>query len=130
MSSDLLYFLPSPTAFLLPRATSRFLLLFPAAPCNLLLLLLQVNVTNSYDKQEINPEMLELAKFAKHHIPEEHELDDQVRLLVLLQPLVLVTSPCAGLRRQEDQYPGRAGGHHGPGGLGQDRECEHEGAHC
>merc|ERR1719295_1465452 len=36
-----------------------------------------VNVTNSYDKQEINPEMLELAKFAKHHIPEEHELDDE-----------------------------------------------------
>ena len=36
-----------------------------------------VNLTNSYDKQEINPEMLELAKFAKQHIPEEHELDDQ-----------------------------------------------------
>ncbi|XP_023336334.1 protein unc-45 homolog B [Eurytemora carolleeae] len=36
-----------------------------------------VNLTNSYDKQEINPEMLELAKFAKHHIPEDHELDDQ-----------------------------------------------------
>ena len=36
-----------------------------------------VNVTNSYDKQEINPEMLELAKFAKQHIPEEHELDDE-----------------------------------------------------
>ena len=36
-----------------------------------------VNITNSYDKQEINPEMLELAKLAKHHIPEEHELDDE-----------------------------------------------------
>jgi len=36
-----------------------------------------VNITNSYDKQEINPEMIELAKFAKHHIPEEHELDDE-----------------------------------------------------
>lgn len=36
-----------------------------------------VNITNSYDKQEINPEMLELAKFAKHHIPEEHKLDDE-----------------------------------------------------
>ena len=32
-----------------------------------------VNITNSYDKQEINPEMLELAKFAKHHIPEEED---------------------------------------------------------
>ncbi|RZF48427.1 hypothetical protein LSTR_LSTR011380 [Laodelphax striatellus] len=35
-----------------------------------------VNLTNSYDKQEIIPEMVELAKFAKHHIPEDHELDD------------------------------------------------------
>lgn len=36
-----------------------------------------VNITNSYDKQEINPVMLELAKFAKHYILEEHELDDE-----------------------------------------------------
>ena len=36
-----------------------------------------VNCTNSFEKQEIMPEMLELAKFAKHHIPEDHELDDQ-----------------------------------------------------
>lgn len=36
-----------------------------------------VNMTNSFEKQEIMPEMLELAKFAKHHIPQDHELDDQ-----------------------------------------------------
>lgn len=36
-----------------------------------------VNLTNSYDKQEVIPEMLELAKFAKQHIPETHELDDE-----------------------------------------------------
>lgn len=35
-----------------------------------------VNLCSAYDKQEVLPEMLELAKFAKHHIPEEHELDD------------------------------------------------------
>lgn len=35
-----------------------------------------VNLCNAYDKQEIIPEMLELAKFAKRHVPEEHELDD------------------------------------------------------
>lgn len=35
-----------------------------------------VNICNAYEKQEILPEMLELAKFAKHHIPEEHEMDD------------------------------------------------------
>merc|ERR1712200_277642 len=35
-----------------------------------------VNLTNSFDKQEISPEMVELAKFAKHHVPVEHEMDD------------------------------------------------------
>ncbi|KAJ8713039.1 hypothetical protein PYW08_008343 [Mythimna loreyi] len=35
-----------------------------------------VNLCNAYEKQEVMPEMLELAKFAKHHIPETHELDD------------------------------------------------------
>lgn len=35
-----------------------------------------VNLCNAYDKQEVLPEMVELAKFAKQHIPEEHELDD------------------------------------------------------
>jgi hypothetical protein len=35
-----------------------------------------VNLVNAYDKQEIIPELVELAKFAKHHIPEEHEFDD------------------------------------------------------
>ncbi|XP_059159909.1 protein unc-45 homolog B-like [Physella acuta] len=34
-----------------------------------------VNCTNSYDKQDIMPELLELAKFAKQHIPEEHAKD-------------------------------------------------------
>ena len=32
-----------------------------------------VNLTNSYDKAEMMPEMVELAKFAKQHVPEEHE---------------------------------------------------------
>lgn len=35
-----------------------------------------VNIVNAYDKQEVLPELVELAKFAKHHIPQEHELDD------------------------------------------------------
>ncbi|XP_011555824.2 protein unc-45 homolog B [Plutella xylostella] len=35
-----------------------------------------VNLCNAYEKQEMMPEMLELAKFAKHHVPEQHELDD------------------------------------------------------
>lgn len=36
-----------------------------------------VNLCNAYDKQEILPEMIELAKFSKQHIPEAHELDDE-----------------------------------------------------
>lgn len=35
-----------------------------------------VNLCNAYEKQEVIPEMVELAKFAKQHIPQEHELDD------------------------------------------------------
>ncbi|XP_034231259.1 protein unc-45 homolog B [Thrips palmi] len=46
-----------------------------------------VNLCNAYEKQEIIPEMVELAKFAKHHIPEDHELDDpdfiSKRLIIL-----------------------------------------------
>lgn len=36
-----------------------------------------VNLCNAYDKQEVIPEMLELAKFAKQHVPEAHDMDDQ-----------------------------------------------------
>ena len=32
-----------------------------------------VNVTNSYDVKKIEPELVEIAKFAKQHIPETHE---------------------------------------------------------
>lgn len=34
-----------------------------------------VNLTNSYDKQEVIPEMIKLAEFAKQHIPKDHEFD-------------------------------------------------------
>ena len=36
-----------------------------------------VNITNSYGKQQINPELLELANVVTHHILEEHELDEE-----------------------------------------------------
>lgn len=36
-----------------------------------------VNLCNAYDTQEVIPEMIELAKFSKQHIPEKHDLDDQ-----------------------------------------------------
>ncbi|KAF8781399.1 Protein unc-45 like protein [Argiope bruennichi] len=34
-----------------------------------------VNLTNSYDQEEIIPELVELAKFAKQHVPETHVKD-------------------------------------------------------
>uniref|UniRef100_A0A8C9NLA4 Protein unc-45 homolog A n=1 Tax=Serinus canaria TaxID=9135 RepID=A0A8C9NLA4_SERCA len=34
-----------------------------------------VNCTNSYDHEEPDPQMLELAKYAKQHIPEQHPKD-------------------------------------------------------
>ncbi|XP_076457084.1 protein unc-45 homolog B-like isoform X2 [Babylonia areolata] len=46
-----------------------------------------VNLTNSYDKQEMMPEMVELAKFAKQHIPEEHEKDKHDFVVKRIQTL-------------------------------------------
>uniref|UniRef100_A0AAY4CV14 Protein unc-45 homolog B n=1 Tax=Denticeps clupeoides TaxID=299321 RepID=A0AAY4CV14_9TELE len=34
-----------------------------------------VNCTNSYEKKEIIPEMVQLAKFSKQHVPEQHPKD-------------------------------------------------------
>ncbi|XP_016401961.1 protein unc-45 homolog B-like [Sinocyclocheilus rhinocerous] len=44
-----------------------------------------VNCTNSYDKKEIIPEMVQLAKFSKQHVPEQHpKIYEVVRPLVSL----------------------------------------------
>ncbi|KAH0944696.1 hypothetical protein HN011_005828 [Eciton burchellii] len=64
-----------------------------------------VNLCNAYDKQELIPEMIELAKFAKHHIPEEHELDDvdfvNKRLCALTK--AGITSALVSLAKTESQ---------------------------
>lgn len=39
-----------------------------------------VNCTNSYDHEEPDPQMLELAKYAKQHIPEQHPKVSRARL--------------------------------------------------
>lgn len=31
-----------------------------------------VNCTNSYEKKDIMPELVQLAKFSKQHVPEQH----------------------------------------------------------
>lgn len=36
---------------------------------------LLANLTNSFAEKEVLPEMIEIAKFAKQHIPEKHEQD-------------------------------------------------------
>ncbi|XP_035736786.1 protein unc-45 homolog B-like isoform X1 [Vespa mandarinia] len=64
-----------------------------------------VNLCNAYDKQEMIPEMIELAKFAKHHIPQEHEFDDpdflNKRLITLAK--AGVTSALVSLSKTESQ---------------------------
>lgn len=34
-----------------------------------------VNLTNSYEKPKVEEEMVKLAQFAKHHVPETHPKD-------------------------------------------------------
>ncbi|KFD55832.1 hypothetical protein M513_03271 [Trichuris suis] len=47
-----------------------------------------VNLTNTYDQRKVEPELVQLARFAKHHVPEEHPKDgeefvkNRVRILV------------------------------------------------
>lgn len=62
-----------------------------------------VNLCNAYEKQEMIPEMVELAKFAKHHIPEEHEFDDQdfVAKRILILGEEGVTSALVALSKTE-----------------------------
>uniref|UniRef100_A0A8C8BFH0 Unc-45 myosin chaperone A n=1 Tax=Otus sunia TaxID=257818 RepID=A0A8C8BFH0_9STRI len=46
-----------------------------------------VNCTNSYDHEEPDPQMLELAKYAKQHVPEQHPKVKSVRERRRLGPL-------------------------------------------
>ena len=64
-----------------------------------------VNLTNSYDKNEILPEMIELAKFAKQHIPEEHVKDkkDYVDQRVKKLADMDVAAALTGLSKTESQ---------------------------
>ncbi|CAH2274175.1 unc-45 homolog A [Pelobates cultripes] len=48
-----------------------------------------VNCTNSYDREEINPQMLELAKYAKQHVPEEHPKDKKEFIEIRVHKLLV-----------------------------------------
>ncbi|KAG5273944.1 hypothetical protein AALO_G00157460 [Alosa alosa] len=57
-----------------------------------------VNCTNSYDADKPDPQMVELAKYAKQHVPEEHPKDTQSyvekRLVKLLEAGVVSALTC------------------------------------
>ena len=68
-----------------------------------------VNLTNSYDKPEKNPELEELGKYAGENLPKEHEFDQEKyvtqRVAVLLQecavPALVAISSCDSLQTKE-----------------------------
>ncbi|MGH0149652.1 UNVERIFIED_CONTAM: hypothetical protein FKN15_015566 [Acipenser sinensis] len=57
-----------------------------------------VNCTNSYDSEKLDPQMVELAKYAKQHVPEEHPKDAkpfvEKRLSKLLEAGVVSALVC------------------------------------
>ena len=68
-----------------------------------------VNLTNSYDKPERNPELEELGKYAGENLPKEHEFDQEKyvtqRVAVLLQegtvPALVAIGSCDSLQTKE-----------------------------
>lgn len=62
-----------------------------------------VNLCNAYEKQEVLPEMIQLAEFAKQHIPQEHELDDPdfVTKRIIILGNANVASALVGLSKTE-----------------------------
>lgn len=70
---------------------------------------IMVNLTNSYDKPERNPELEELGKYAGENIPKEHEFDQEKyvtqRVAVLLQegavPALVAIGSCDSLQAKE-----------------------------
>jgi hypothetical protein len=59
-----------------------------------------VNLTNSYEKQEVLPELAELAKFSKQHVPEDHPkdakefVDKRCKLLCEMQIVTALVALC------------------------------------
>ncbi|XP_045468199.1 protein unc-45 homolog B [Harmonia axyridis] len=64
-----------------------------------------MNLLNAYEEQEVLPEMVELAKFAKQHIPEKHELDDPdfITKRVIILGKLGVTSALVALSKTESE---------------------------
>lgn len=73
-----------------------------------------VNCTNSYDTKELVPELVQLAKFSKQHVPEEHPKVGCVQLEMLFRKtffgVSIVTNSRSPVSRLKLLYsPGRLG---------------------
>ncbi|VDM43851.1 unnamed protein product [Toxocara canis] len=64
-----------------------------------------VNLTNSYEKPKIDEEMVKLAQFAKHHVPETHpkDTDDCVERRVRLLVKDGATAACVAISKTESK---------------------------
>uniref|UniRef100_A0A915Q3F6 Protein unc-45 homolog B n=1 Tax=Setaria digitata TaxID=48799 RepID=A0A915Q3F6_9BILA len=64
-----------------------------------------VNLTNSYEKPKIDEELVKLAQFAKHHVPETHpkDTDDCVERRVRLLVADGATAACVAISKTESK---------------------------
>ncbi|VDM10517.1 unnamed protein product [Wuchereria bancrofti] len=64
-----------------------------------------VNLTNSYEKPKIDEELVKLAQFAKHHVPETHpkDTDDYVERRVRLLVADGATAACIAISKTESR---------------------------
>ncbi len=62
-----------------------------------------VNLTNTYDKPKAEPEMVKLAQFAKHHVPEDHPKDTEDFVNQRVEMLVKegATGACVAISKTE-----------------------------
>ncbi|KER23765.1 hypothetical protein T265_08418 [Opisthorchis viverrini] len=71
------------------------------------------NLTNSLPRANVEPELVELAKFAKQHIPEQHPLDSNEHVSKRRQRLVEAGLPVALYNLTTRLASGPIGGHEG-----------------
>ncbi|WKY17126.1 hypothetical protein Q1695_001614 [Nippostrongylus brasiliensis] len=73
------------------------------ALCVFTLATIYVNLTNAFDKPEVNEELVKLAQFAKHHVPEVHpkDTDDYVEKRVRCLVEEGAVSACVAISKTE-----------------------------
>lgn len=75
------------------------------ALCVFTLANIYVNLTNSYEKPKVDEEMVRLAQFAKHHVPETHPLDTDVHIDKRVKALVKggAVTACVSVAKTESK---------------------------